>query len=146
METVIFMTKCGRDFPTFDCSAGLGALGGFCTLSDAPRVNMAALESNHGIKQRLAAIGLEPMIEWICYGCQTDNIPGTIIVACAAMFTAYLEDVPTEAYHLEGTPYEITDNLPDNLDSNGCVEYKAELEPCFQITARFGESCYAQHC
>lgn len=143
---MMLMTEFGLGYSTFDCFAGLGGLGSFCTQSDVPKVDMAALESNHGIKQRLAALGLEPMVEWICYGCQADNIPGSIIVTCAAMFTAYLEDVPTEASHLEGTPYEHTDNLPDNLDSNGCVEYKAGLEPCFRTTARFGESCYAQHC
>ena len=114
--------------------------------TQAPKVDLAALESNHSIKQRLAAIGLDPMAEWVSYGCQTDKIPGSIIVACAAMFSAYLDDVPTEESHLDGTPYRDTDRLEDNLDSNGCVEYKLELEPCFRTAARYGDSCYAEHC
>ncbi|KAK9822279.1 hypothetical protein WJX74_002558 [Apatococcus lobatus] len=82
--------------------------------SEPPRVDMAALESNHGIMQKLAAI-------------------------------AFLDDVPTKASDLDGTPYKDTANLEDNLDNNGCVEYKAALEPCFRTAARFGDSCYAEH-
>ena len=85
------------------------------------------------------------MADWVSYGCQTSNIPGSIITACARMFTSYKDLVPITEKDLEGTPYAETTTPADNLDSNGCVEYLEELEPAFRHTASFGESCYGQH-
>ncbi len=107
---------------------------------------MAALESDHGVRRRLAAIGLEPMADWVAYGCQTSSIPGSVITACAKMFTSYRDLIPVKKEDLEDTPYSETTNLNDNLDENGCVEYLEELEPAFRQTASFGESCYGKHC
>ena len=109
---------------------------------------MAALK-NHGVKRRLAAIGLEPMADWVSYGCQSSSIPGSIIVACAGMFTSYRDLVPTTKKDLEDTPYAETTKMEDNLDgdpSTSCVDYLGELEPAFRHTASFGESFYGQHC
>ena len=93
---------------------------------------MAALEENYSMKCRLAAIGLQPMSDWVSFDCQHSTIPGAMIVACASMFTEYLDAVPQEQDQLNGTPYSETNNLEDNLDNNGCVEYANELEPCFR--------------
>ena len=106
---------------------------------------MLALETDHGLKQKLAAIGLAPMCDWLAYGCQTLPIPASIILACAPMFTKYLKEVPEKKSDLEGTPYFDSQNIEDNLDSNQSIEYKAELEPCFRNTALFGNDCYAEH-
>ena len=106
---------------------------------------MAALEDNYNLKRKLAAIGLEPMVDWVSYGCQISTIPGGIIMACATMFTQYLDAVPTVQDQLEGTPYSQTKNMDDNLDHNGCVEYRDVLEPCFHNTAKFGDTTYGQH-
>lgn len=88
------------------------------------------------------------MADWVIEGCQTDNVSSQVITACAKMFTEYLKDVPVEAKDLEGTPYarsEENEDITDNLDSNGCVEYKEELEPDFRNAAQFGDSCYGVH-
>ena len=107
---------------------------------------MAGLEADSNIRSRLAAIGLEPMADYISHGCQTGAIPGWIIVACSAMFTRYVDMVPQDETDLEGTPYVETTNKDDNLDNNQVVEYVKELEPCFRNTARFGTRCYGKHC
>ena len=107
---------------------------------------MAALESDSGVRSKLAAIGLEPMADWVTHGCQTDAIPGWIIVACATMFTRYVDMVPQKDTDLQGTPYLETKQIEDNLDDNGVVEYVSVLEPCFRNTARFGTRCYGEHC
>ncbi|CAL5228611.1 g11774 [Coccomyxa viridis] len=109
-------------------------------------VDLAALENDHGLKRRLAAIGLQPMADWVRYGCQTRKIPGSIITACARMFTSNRDLVPSSEKDLKGTPYAETTSLKDNLDHNNCVEYLEELEPVFRQTASFGESCYGKHC
>ncbi len=129
---------------TLPCSPGSP---GFDPYDPPPLVDMAAL-NNHGLRRRLAAIGLEPMADWVSYGCQTRSIPGSIITACARMFTSYRDLVPSTKGDLKGTPYaEATKRgLKDNLDRNGCVDYLRELEPAFRQTASFGESCYGQHC
>lgn len=119
---------------------------GFNRYDCPPKVDMAALESDHGLKLKLRAIGLDPMADWVSYGCQSKNIPGSIIIACAKMFTKYLDDVPTDESHLAGTPYSQTKNMEDNLDDNGCVDYAKVLEPCFRNTALFGEDSYGEHC
>ena len=85
------------------------------------------------------------MADWVSYGCQTRLIPGSIITACARMFTSYRDLVPTTKKDLEDTPYAETTKLEDNLDGNECVDYLGELEPAFRQTASFGESCYGQH-
>ena len=86
------------------------------------------------------------MADWVTHGCQTDAIPGWIIVACAAMFTRYVDMVPQDETDLEGTPYFETTRMEDNLDNNGCVQYVDVLEPCFRNTARFGTRSYGKHC
>ena len=108
-----------------------------------PKVNLAALECDSILRGKLAAIGLEPMADWVTYGCQTDPIPGWIIVACAGMFTEHLNTVPKTQTDLDGTPYTKTNN---NLDDNGCVDYVNTLEPCFRNTAHFGTRTYGEHC
>ena len=85
------------------------------------------------------------MADWVRYGCQTRKIPGSIITACARMFTSYRDLVPTTEKDLEGTPYADTTSPEDNLDGNGVVDYLGELEPAFRQTASFGESCYGEH-
>ncbi|KAL0035254.1 hypothetical protein WJX79_008737 [Trebouxia sp. C0005] len=113
-------------------------MGGYNRLIGAPKVDRAALESDSGLRGKLAAIGLEPMADWVAQGCQTGAIPGWIIVTCAAMFTEYLGEVPRAQEELEGTPYLETKDIADNLEDNGCVNYRDTLEPCFRNTARFG--------
>lgn len=107
---------------------------------------MAALESDFKLRGKLAAIGLEPMADWVMQGCQTGAIPGWIIVTCAAMFTEYLGEVPQTKEELEGTPYLETQDIADNLEDNGCVHYRNTLEPCFRHTAHFGTRTYGTHC
>lgn len=82
-------------------------------------------------KVNTAALGLQPTADWVSFICQHSTIPGAMIVACASMFTEYLDAVPQEQDQLNGTPYSKTKNLEDNLDNNGCVEYRDGLEPCF---------------
>ena len=114
---------------------------------EGPMMNMSALES-YEVKSRLAAIGLDPICEWVIYGCQADNknMAGALIIAFAKMLADYLPDIPTKKTQLRGTPYAKSVRMEDNLDSNGCVEYKATLEPAFRITARFGPDGYGKHC
>ncbi len=119
--------------------------GGFNRYDVPPKVDMAALESDHGLRRRLAAIGLEPMADWVSYGCQFSKIRGSIITACAHMFTSYRDLVPTTEKDLEGTPYAESTSVEENLDGCGCVDYLGELEPAFRHTASFGESCYGEH-
>ena len=107
---------------------------------------MAALENDYSLKCKLAAVGLDPMADWVSYGCQTSAIPEGIILACACMFTKYLDAVPQAQNQLDGTPYSQTSNFADNLDNNGTVEYVDGLEPCFRNTAQFGKGCYGEHC
>ena len=107
---------------------------------------MAALEENYSMKCKLAAIGLQPMADWVSFGCQHSTIPGAMIVACASMSTEYLDAVPQDQDQLKETPYNETKNLEDNLDNNRCIKYKDELEPCFRKTAEFGEGAYGEHC
>ena len=52
-----------------------------------PKVNMAALETDNSITDKLAAIGLEPMAVWMQEGCPHKKVPGHIVCACA-MFGA----------------------------------------------------------
>lgn len=111
-----------------------------------PKVNLAALECDSTVRGKLAAIGLEPMADWVMHGCQTGAIPGWIIVACAAMFTEHLNMVPRTQTDLEGTPYTKTKDIADNLDNNGCVDYINTLESCFRNTAHFGTRTYGEHC
>lgn len=110
-----------------------------------PKVGMAALESDSNLRGKLAAIALEPMADWVTQGCQTGDIPGWIIVTCAAMFTEYLGEVPQTKEELEGTPYLETQDIADNLEDNGCVHYRNTLEPCFRHTAHFGMRTYGTH-
>ena len=107
---------------------------------------MAALEHDSDVIRSLLVIGLEPMADWVSHGCQTDAIPGWIIVACAAMFTRYVDMVPQTHADLDSTPYMETKAIEDNLDNNLVVEYVKVLEPCFRNTAKFGTRCYAENC
>ena len=112
-----------------------------------PKVDMATIEDDARVRRHLAAIGLEPMVKWVSRGCQTQDIrDDEIILGCAKMFSSYLKDVPEGTEDLEGTPYSESENIEDNMDNNGAVEYKATLEPAFRNTARFGRGCYMKHC
>lgn len=79
---------------------------GFNWYDQPPKVNMAALETDSGLRSKLAAIGLEPMADWVAHGCQNDAIPGWIIVACATMFTRYVEMVPQDVSKITSSKRE----------------------------------------
>ena len=121
-------------------------VGGAMMEKEGPMIDMSALES-HQVKSRLSTVGLGPICDWVMYGCQADDkITGSLICAFAKMLTEYLPDIPTDETQLEGTPYSKTVRMNDNMDSNGCVEYKETLEPAFRNTAQFGDQGYGKHC
>ena len=113
--------------------------GPFGRETEPPKVDMRALETDHSLRRKLATVGLDPICDWLAYGCQTQPIPGSIVVACASMFSKYLKELPSKETHLKGTPYSDSRRIEDNMDHNGCIEYKDELEPAFRDTARLGK-------